>query len=225
MNKFVVRQELAEKAYVLGRKIGDTQYSTMQRRLQVYENLWGVKLSADQRKAVKQAFADIEKKQDEANTIWLVSSEQAEEQCYRLFAPVIYKRVREIDALIKELVAGTPYSDVCEISLTECAVHINIRMPAYWSNTVTLSGRFEKQANFDISYGAGGHNSGYTSIELAKQKADALILACNLAERLAQMDWQEFLGYSANRMKVQREIMEQMRAQTASQEQGASDKK
>jgi hypothetical protein len=82
-----------------------------------------------------------------------------------------------------------------------------------------MSGRFDKQCNFDINYGAGGYNNGCTSIEAARQKADALLLACNLVERLGQMDWQAFLGYSSNRMKVQREIMEQMRSQSACQEQ------
>lgn len=215
---WTVNQEIAKKAFVLGHKVGQTENQRVKSRLESYRELAGENLTPAKRRLIKQAFAEIEQERDKAAEKWMIAEQQANEKYSKLFEDIITRQKYEVEQAALEILAKkTCYdSGILTIYLTESYIEINIKMPAYWSDTATVRGRFdtygkEKGLALDVNYGAGGYNSGVSSVEAARQKAEALLIACDIVDELNKMDWKHFFGYSSGVVALQKRIYEQMK--------------
>jgi len=147
--------------------------------------------------------------------LWTKSHNLACEEKGKAFEATILVYKDKVSKVFQKLIDKTRYNnEICKISLTERLLQVVVKMPAYWSDTAVLSCRFDamrdEKIDFDINYGAGGYNNGWSSLDAARQKADALLLVCDLAAELEKIDWSEFTGYYRTVTERQRQILTEL---------------
>lgn len=108
------------------------------------------------------------------------------------FAPVIAQYKKTISQFLTTQLDG---KGTFTIDLSERYLQVKINMPALWSDAVSITGHLDRSADFDLSYGCGGENSGFSPVDVARQRAFALNVACDLVEEITGFDWAPFTKY------------------------------
>ena len=163
----------------------------------------------------KAVMQDMERQRDEQD-LFVKSSELASKEKREVFESVIVSRQNEVERALGELIAKTRYNDeIGKVTLQSNLLQVVVKMPAYWSDTAMVSCRFDvfRKGNieFDINYGAGGYNSGWSPLDAARQKAEAILLVCDLVAKLEKMDWTAFVGYQNDVVKRQQRILAELK--------------
>jgi len=159
-----------------------------------YAELAGRKTLVEAEKvAVSAAFVKHEESERarslrEYNIRIVVEAEKAAE-----FAPVVEQYRKTISQFLTIQLDG---KGTFTIDLTERLLRVVVKMPAFWSDSVTVVSHLDRQAVFDISYGFGGQNADVSNLDATRQKAFALNVACDLVEKLSGLDWAPFVRYS-----------------------------
>lgn len=149
-------------------------------------------LTAGQRAKISAAFqlhqeAEKARQLEEYEIREAVEAEMAAE-----FAPVIEQYKKTISQFLTMQLDG---KGTFTIDLSERYLQIKINVPALWSDAVGITGHLDRSTDFTLSYGCGGENSGFTPVEVARQRAFALNVACDLVEEIAGFDWTPFTRY------------------------------
>ena len=116
-----------------------------------------------------------------------------EEAKRKAFEKVAKKRKFDITQVLQKLIVKREIEASFNIDLEKSRLNIKIETPAFWSDVAKLDCWFSSP-KFEISYGAGGHNKGFTSVDCARAKGEALLLLCDLVDELKTMDWTKFAG-------------------------------
>jgi hypothetical protein len=118
--------------------------------------------------------------------------EAVEAQMAAEFAPVIEQYKKTISQFLTMQLDG---KGTFTIALTDRCLQVKINVPAIWSDAASITAYLDRSADFDLSYGCGGENSGFSKVEVARQKAFALNVACDLVEEITGFDWTPFTRY------------------------------
>lgn len=185
--------------------------------IDTYAKLTGETITAAKRKLIVDRFNRVEEERMEFAVRFETARMKAREEHAEAFKPVLVQYQNKIQNIMAAIFAAdsTYVGASAETILTETRLSIKLSMPAFWSETAGLTidfMKFRKASEItadviEIDYGFGGHNTGFTSIEVATQKANALLAMCKAAKAVAEIDWTPFVGFYEAINERQREIL------------------
>jgi len=85
-----------------------------------------------------------------------------------------------------------------EVSLTERDLRVIVKLPEFWNEAASLHLRFGHRAGvedvLEVRHGSGGHNDGFTTVQISRQRANALNALCDFADEIKIWEWAPFRG-------------------------------
>lgn len=192
--------------------------------IDTYAKLTGETITAAKRKLIVDRFNRVEEERMEFAVRFETARMKAREEHAEAFKPVLAQYQNKVQTVMSTIFIPQTAEDLAapkfvgassEINLTENRLSIKLRMPAFWCDVAGLTVDFMKFRKaseitadvIEIDYGFGGHNAGFTPIEVATQKANAILAMCKAAKAVAEIDWTPFVGFYEAINERQREIL------------------